>query len=333
MVRTCLLAGSFFACFTGLALADHQATRSYGHHHHHHSNNILGLALKAVPYLIGATHHHHSYRYSYGYSPYSIGYSPSYAGYPSYYSRANCSSSYARYGNYYAPSLGYSSYSLPPVYYPAELSYGPQALMQFMGIDRNLGLNSYGGLSTVPATESPVEREFRARPSNLETMRRAYKFVEFGDRLFKEGRYHEALQQYKTATSVAPDLGEAYFRQGQSLIGTSRYDLAAAAFKRGILASPEFATADFRLDSIYGDARLAKSTHLEGVASTAIERPEDSDLLFLIGLMLHFDGSRERAQKFFKRAAALSTSGDAHIRPFLTDAAPTSVGETDGLGI
>jgi len=330
MVRTCLFTVTTCLLVVSPLLADHQVKRNHGHHHHH-SKSILGLALKAAPYLIGSKHHYYSHHYSRSYYPYTVGYSRSYVGFPSYYSRANCGSSYGLFGTYYNPTLRYSSYYLPPVYYPAELAYGPQAVKQFMGLDRNFGLRSYGSLSTVPATESSDDGEFRPRSSNLETTRRAYKFVEFGDRLFKEGRYHEALQQYKTASKVAPDLGEAHFRQGHALLGTSRYDLAAAAFKRGIITSPEFAAAEFKLDSIYGDARLAKATHVEGVASTAIERTNDSDLLFLIGIMLHYDGSTDRAQKFFKRAASLSTSGDEHIRPFLTEEAPKLIGDTDGL--
>ena len=39
---------------------------------------------------------------------------------------------------------------------------------------------------------------------------------------------------YKLAASTAPDLAEAFWRQGHALVATHNYELAATAFKRAI---------------------------------------------------------------------------------------------------
>ncbi len=298
-------------------LADH---KRHSHHHHGHQKStgqqILGFALKALPYLLRSNQNSYS-RYSYSSHGYGS-YCPSY-GYRSY--------SYSTYphGTYYRPGSNYFEYYLPPTYHPAEAAYGPQPLKQFMGLDRNFGLRP---LATVPDVGPPTKTAKPVRASNPETIERARKFVGFGDKLFKEGKYHEALQQYKTATRVAPDLAEAHLRQGFALTGSLRYELAADAFKRGMELDPAFAASDFRLDPLYDGARLAKSTHLESLAAAALKDPSNAKLTFVLGMFLHYGESAERAKKFFQRAADLSGGDDGHLRPFVEDG-PKLTGKKD----
>jgi hypothetical protein len=63
---------------------------------------------------------------------------------------------------------------------------------------------------------------------------------------------------------------------------------------------------DFRLDLLYRDHGVDKATHLDMLATAAIAKPHDADLLFLTGISLHFDGQANRARPFFQRAGQLS---------------------------
>jgi hypothetical protein len=221
------------------------------------------------------------------------------------------------YGTYYSPQTGYVDHYLPPIHYPAELMYGPQAVRRFMGLDR------VPVPAVPPAIAAPAGPAAEALPapkvraSNAAARERAQHFLSAGDRLFREQKHHEALQRYKNAASAAPDVADAYFRQGFALVATNRFDLAAAAFRRGLTLEPNWAESLFRLDELYGDADLAKQAHIDALAGAALDAPEDADLMFVLGVVLHFDGQAERARRFFVRSRELAADGAPHLDGFL----------------
>lgn len=143
------------------------------------------------------------------------------------------------------------------------------------------------------------------RPANAAAMARARQFVVFGDERFREQQFSLAYQRYKKAAQAAPDLAEAHFRQGLTQIALGHYPSAAAAIKRGLAFQPRWADSDFRLDQLYGDNRLAKTNHVERLAGAAANDADNADLIFLVGIELHFDGQADRARPFFERAADL----------------------------
>lgn len=239
--------------------------------------------------------------------------SPYFCGSPAY------STGYYGYAGstYYNPSSNYVNYRLPTVSYPAELSYGPQAVKQFMGVDRNFALGSLLNPTDRNALVRPVATDLKIRATNLSTLQKARKYISMGDGLFRRQKFHSALQQYKAATRFAPDLADGYFRQGHALVATSNFELAAQAFKRGLKTDAKFAKSDFLLTEIYGDAKMAKTAHLETLATAALDRDGDSDLMFLLGVFLHYDGESKRAVKFFQRASDLAGADNVHLAHFL----------------
>jgi tetratricopeptide (TPR) repeat protein len=264
--------------------------------------------------------------YDYCYPSYGCGYSYGYGcnyGYSVGLPTVGYYATYQPYGVYYNPQANYVDYHLPAVYQPAELAYGPQAVKQFLGLDRNFAL--------APLREPPARlpllgvalgrREVAgARPivrvANAEARRKAEKYLADGDALFRIQKFHSALQKYKLASSAAPDMSEAYWRQGHAMIATSNFDLAGGAFKRAIALSDDTGRGGFQLNNLYGTAALAKNAHLEALAGHALERSESSDPYFLLGVFLTYDGQRERAEKFFDRAADLAGISGGHIAAF-----------------
>jgi tetratricopeptide (TPR) repeat protein len=305
MVRLAFVAATLLAAISVAAPAKAQFVygRSVVVQRFGGSHFSFGLGI-AAPY--------NSFYYSSGY-PYS--------GYP-YYGPYGYGNGYP-YGTYYNPGSGYLSYYLPPVYQPAELAYGPQAMQRFAGPP---AVDPFGGVpgglaaprvATKLVEPKPEEARPAVRVSNLEARRRAVKFIESGDELFRAQRYHEALQKYKSAAEAAPDVAEVYFRQGHALTATARYELAAAAFKRGAAIGPEWAESVFRLDSIYGDAEIAKTSHLENLAHAVLEKPADGDLVFVLAMFLHYDGDSSRAVRLFQRVVDLAGKDVPYVRPFL----------------
>jgi len=174
------------------------------------------------------------------------------------------------------------------------------------------GLGPAGGQAPAAAAEPD-----NIRATNARSLALAWKFIGYGDAQFEEQKYVQANARYRKAARAAPRLGDSYFRQGFALLATGRYDLAADAMKRGLKLDPAWPGSDFTLEELYGPNALAKSGQLDALAKASEEEPNNADLLFLVGVFLHFDGQPGRARPFFQRAAQLAGGNDGHIRAFL----------------
>jgi len=218
---------------------------------------------------------------------------------------------YVWYGpGYYYPRRDWP-WALPPVYVAPGSLYGPDAVRRFMGADRGDG--AAAGADANRAKEAPPI----ARGTNAESVALGRRFMHLGDEYFRAGRYSLAYERYRGASQAAPRLGEIYFRQGFALAALGRYDAAAREFKRGLELDPNWPRSGFRLADLYRDKTKAKTAHMEAMAKAADTKFETSDLLFVIGLYLHFDGQTERAKPFFQRAAQLAGGSAAHLEAFL----------------
>ena len=185
-------------------------------------------------------------------------------------------------------------------------------------------LNLSGEVTPALALSERALPRMGPRISNLETRQRAMRFLAEGDTLFAAQNFNSALQKYKLAANIAPDLNEAWWRQGHAFVATRNFNLAATAFKRAIATTDNLGRGGFRLDDLYDGASITKASHLESLAELALSRSSDSDAYFLIGLFLNYDGQAERASKFFARASELAGISGGHIAVFLDrgEAAP-----------
>lgn len=237
-------------------------------------------------------------------------------------------------------------YAPQPLFLPAGAFYGPQfggpaplwnnpAPLRPVApvvprVQQNPPANNkargVGGFGELADDEAKQSERPKVRQSNAETLARARLFVGFGDERFHSQQYSDAYQRYRKAASAAPDLADAFFRQGFSLLALGRYAPAARVFKHGLSLKPDWAKSSFRLDDLYGDNQLAKVAHLEHLATEAAGRPQNADLMFLLGLGLHFDGQAERAKPFFERAQELGADRQA-VAGFLKLMADTAVAD------
>ena len=226
---------------------------------------------------------------------------------------------YGPYGYPYYLDMGpydLGPYVLPPVYVPPTV-YGP-GVTPFPGLTQPR--RNHTVLIVPPATdrEGEADRQPRVRVANAESRARAWRFIGIGDRYFAEQKFHSAVERYKTAAEAAPDLADAYFRQGHALVGMRRYDLAARHYRRGLTLDPQWPDSEFRLEELYDGANIAKTGHQEKMAQAATDEPNNPDLLFVLAVHLYFDGESDRALPLFERAFELLPPEDrAHVRPFL----------------
>ncbi len=160
------------------------------------------------------------------------------------------------------------------------------------------------------------------KSTSPEQKARAGKFLGFGDASFAEQKYLAAIERYKSASRIAPDLADPYLRQGHALVALGQYENAVKAFRRGLRIRPEWSGSPFRLDQLYGPDRIAKVSHIETLAKAVEANPLDSNLLMALGMQLFFDGQAERASVFFARVAQLGGNDDRLLNDFLPKPAP-----------
>jgi tetratricopeptide (TPR) repeat protein len=167
--------------------------------------------------------------------------------------------------------------------------------------------------------ESPEDNAPRQRVTNAQSIAQAQKFIGYGDAQFARGKFAEANDRYRKAAQAAPELADALFRQAFVLVAARHYDLAVRAVKRGLALDPRWPKSGFTLDELYRDNVADKGKHLEALAAAAQRRPKDADLVFLVGVYLHFDGQAARAAPFFRLAAQLAAGNAQHVSPFLAE--------------
>jgi tetratricopeptide repeat protein len=201
-------------------------------------------------------------------------------------------------------------------YYPAYPYFVPQS---FNNLGPAVVPRDWDRARNDPADKS---RPKVPRVSNAETKAKAGKFIGFGDGNFGKQKYSAAIERYRTAAEMAPDLAEPYFRQGYALVALGQYENAAKAFRRALKIRPDWSDSAFRLDQIYGADQLAKTTHLESLAKAIEANPFDSELLVALGVQLYFDGQRDRAGVFLARAAQLGANEDKLLNDFLPKPGP-----------
>ena len=141
--------------------------------------------------------------------------------------------------------------------------------------------------------------------------------IGFGDARFAEREYGDANERYRSASRTAPQLADAWFRQAFALIAMGRYDQAVTAISRGLKINPKWPSSDFELKDIYGPDKADKDAHRDALAEAAESKPNDADLLFLIGVHLYFDGQADRAAKFFGRTKEISGDPPDYLKAFL----------------
>jgi tetratricopeptide (TPR) repeat protein len=248
---------------------------------------------------------------------------------------------YDYYGSTYNPNSNFNSLVLSPG--PVASETTPAQVLNLLRLDRgNLIADLRADLQerarTLPrigplqettiavAGQHAVAGQQEPRPlvnrSNIAQRRKADQQIATGDMLFREQKFQAALQRYKDASRLAPDMAETYWRQGHALIATANFELAGGAFKRALALDPAVSRDGFSLAQLYGPATIAKTGHLEDLAAWALDHAGSSEPYFLMGVTLHYDGQVDRAAKFFARAAEIAGAAGGYLAAFAPAGAP-----------
>lgn len=74
-----------------------------------------------------------------------------------------------------------------------------------------------------------------------------------GEEAFRSGRYEEAVEAFKEAINLEPDVGEAHYNLAMAYEELSRLEEAAASYEEALRLKPENRDAHYSLMSVYDD--------------------------------------------------------------------------------
>ena len=138
-----------------------------------------------------------------------------------------------------------------------------------------------------------------------------------GDKAFRAQDFQRAYSRYKQATLVANDQGTPHFRMGYTLVALRQYHRAIEYIRLGLQRDPSWPSTGQQIRTLYGpDNEIIRTLHLQKLTAWVREDIRDPDRLFLLGIMLHFNGRPEDGSTCFETALRLAGSGD-HLKAFL----------------
>jgi tetratricopeptide (TPR) repeat protein len=171
-----------------------------------------------------------------------------------------------------------------------------QQTLLFIDTERQLAR----GWVTLAAPLSPADEHGgrQSAPGNAEEHRKR------GVTLTQQGRYDEAIQEFRTALALMPTLIRSHLGLGAAFEGKQDYDAAMTEYRLVLAAHPDDPDAQNNLATV-----LQKKGDLEGALAAygAAVRvaPDDSLIHFNYGTALAAKGEGSRAVAEYQRAVAL----------------------------
>ncbi len=231
--------------------------------------------------------------------------------------------------NYGYPYFGpyYSYVPLAPVIRQRRYGYDSQArLYDAEGVTVQQDQGPQGAVNgkqpgnvvqPPPAQRAQPNVKVFAKPASPDALRRSIRYQAQGDEYFAKQNYLQAYGHYKQAVSATPGRTEPRFRMALALAATTNYSRAVDEIKTAMRINPNWPRDGASLDELFGiDNNIAKNAVLHKVAGWVREDIRDSDRLFLMGVLLHFNDDTDKSQTFFEAAHALAPNA-AYAQAFL----------------
>jgi hypothetical protein len=216
----------------------------------------------------------------------------------------------------------------PPVVVEPGLLFGPRAAARFwngnaapQGVVPNVIINN-----VMPPGPAPPDEPLGPAPAleavpNREARQKAWRFIEVGDRNYRQGHYRAALDDYRRAAKASSDLADAYFRTAFAMMALDRWTEATLTIERGLLRKPDWPRSGFVLEELFATDE-AKREMFRKLQLAKQNAPNNSDVRFLLGVLQHFNGDNEAALAEFVRV--IEIAGRAPYAEAFLPAAPAA---------
>jgi tetratricopeptide (TPR) repeat protein len=131
----------------------------------------------------------------------------------------------------------------------------------------------------------------------------AQRYLELGDRAFREARYTDAVQFYAKAVEFAPDQGALYLVLSDALFASGDYHYGAYAVRRALELDPTLVQSQIDKHGFYPDPKLF-DTQLAALESYLNDHPSDRDARLVLALNYLFGARPKDAARVLEGASA-----------------------------
>lgn len=146
---------------------------------------------------------------------------------------------------------------------------------------------------TTESVYNEVEQKLKEKPDDPDL------WYHLADLQERDGQYKEAIESYKKAVQLKPDMGYAYFKIGTAYNHLDQPADAVAAFKKAIRYMPNFAVAYNNLAVAY--AKLGKKTEEIRALKKAIRlRPDYATARFNLAVAYLKAGDKKAAMAEYR---------------------------------
>lgn len=203
---------------------------------------------------------------------------------------------YACYWGWYYPWWWFCSRP----YYSSYYSYWPVATVIYTEPDviyierESVSASEPVGEVVVGAPAQPVAAPAPAPAAESPLSIAAQRYLELGDRAFREARYADAVQFYAKAVEFAPDQGALYLVLADALFAAGDYHYGAYAVRRALELDPSLVESGVDKHGFYPDPALFDQ-QLERLERYLAEHPTDRDARLMLALNYLFGGKPREA--------------------------------------
>src|SRR5262249_55203528 len=155
-----------------------------------------------------------------------------------------------------------------------------------------------------PKKEEDLHEKLRPPAPEEDPGNESERQLRLGREAFVREEYGLAAQRFRQASRVLPEPPLAYFLLAQTMVALGKYHEAQDAIVAGMARAPDWPESRFRPLEMYEDGVAEYADHLLKLEETLQRHPLDPVLLFLYGYQLWFDGRKDEAGPYFRRALA-----------------------------
>jgi hypothetical protein len=205
-----------------------------------------------------------------------------------------CWWSYPWYWGWYYPCWWW--YSRP--YYSSEICYYPVTTVVYAQPQVVYADPASEPVGEAVVTSQPAGK-FAGQNAAGSLSIAAQRYLELGDRAFREARYTDAVQFYAKAVEFAPDQGALYLVLADALFAAGDYHYGAFALRRAIELEPALLDTQVDKHSFYADPRQFDE-HLSALERYLSDHPIDRDARVVLALNYLFAGRANDAVRIFE---------------------------------
>lgn len=222
---------------------------------------------------------------------------------------------YPFYWSWYYPCWWWYSY---PYYYNDYCFYRPVSTVVYSDPQVIYVEQPSEPVGEAVVSEPAPPARVTALPAESTLSIAAQRYLELGDRAFREARYTDAVQFYAKAVEFAPDQGALYLVLSDALFASGDYHYGAYAVRRALELDPTLVQSQVDKHGFYPDPKLFDA-QLESLESYVNAHPSDRDARLVLALNYLF-GARPRDAVRVLEGAASAMAGDPAAQQILNRA-------------